>query len=319
MARRVRVHEFGSSSVLKLESFDADKDLKCADDQLVVEIHAVGINPVETYIRSGQYASLPELPYTPGKDGAGCVYRVGALVTSFKPGDRVWITGTLSGSYAEYCLCSCSDVHSLPAHLSFEQGACLGIPYRTAYRALKSLGNAQAGKSVLIHGATGGVGTACLQLARTIGMGPIIATTSSVDTTIIQSLKDDGADIVTTHGNSELGILVDLIVENLASANLGTDLKLLKKGGCVIVVGSRGEVTINPRDLMRCEGSIRGMVGAGSNEDKIAADAAIQSGIESDQLIPRVGTVFTLDEISLAHDEVIQHTSCKRGKVIVRI
>jgi NADPH2:quinone reductase len=152
-----------------------------------------------------------------------------------------------------------------------------------------------------------------------MGLGPIVASTSSSDPVIIQSLKDDGADIVTTHGNLELGLKVDIIIENLANANLGIDLKLLTTGGRVIVVGSRGEVTINPRDLMRCEGIIHGMVGAGSFQDKVEADEAIQKGIESGKLIPRIGSVFTLENIGHAHDEVINRTSCIRGKVIVRI
>jgi NADPH2:quinone reductase len=318
MAKRVRIYEFGPSSVMKVEDFDPS-ELSCGEDQIVVQIKAFGVNPVETYIRSGQYGSLPELPYTPGKDGAGFVSRVGSKVTTFQPGNRVWITGSVTGSYAEYCVCKVEDVHHLPDSISIEQGASLGIPYRTAYRALKLIGKAKEGQAVLIHGATGGVGTACLQFAKSMNLSPIVATTSSADPAIIGRLKDDGAHIVTTHGNLELGVPVDIIIENLANANLGVDLKFLKPNGRVVVVGSRGDVSISPRDLMRCEGSIHGMVGPGSITDKMEADRMIQRGLESGELLPRVGSIFSVNQIQDAHEEVITHASGTKGKIVVLV
>ena len=105
-------------------------------DQVLVRIHAIGVNPVETYIRAGTYARLPALPYTPGNDGAGVVEQAGPDVAKFKKGDRVYTAGSLSGTYAEFALCKPEQVHRLPENVSFAQGAAMGTPYATAYRGL---------------------------------------------------------------------------------------------------------------------------------------------------------------------------------------
>ena len=224
----------------------------------------------------------------------------------------------MSGAYAQYCVCNREDVHPLPDSVTFEEAAALGIPYRTAYRALSLVAQAKRGESVLVHGATGGVGIAALQFAKILGLGPIMATTSSNDEAVVAMLKLNGADEVGRHGEFTQAFKVDVIIENLANVNLAKDLKALKKNGRVVLVGNRGEVTINPRDLMRCEGSIRGMVGPGSVEDRAVIDSAIQEGLEAGLLKPVVGHVFPLKEIAAAHDEVMSHSRGTRGKIVVR-
>ncbi len=135
--KAIRVHEFGDPSVMKLEEIP---DLSAGPGQLLIGLKATGVNPVDTYIRNGQYASLPPLPYTPGSDAAGTVEAVGSGVQEFKPGDRVYISGTVDGraygSYAQNALCTIDQVHPLPAHISFAEGAGVGVPYVTAWRAL---------------------------------------------------------------------------------------------------------------------------------------------------------------------------------------
>src|SRR5436190_18981766 len=121
--KAIRVHEFGSPEVLRLEEVPTPQP---GLGQVLVRMDAIGINPVETYIRSGTYALKPELPYTPGGDGAGVVEAVGNEVTAFKPGDRVYTAGTISGSYAEFALCNDFQVHALPPAVSFAQGAAIG-------------------------------------------------------------------------------------------------------------------------------------------------------------------------------------------------
>src|SRR5919197_6074880 len=100
--KAIRVKEFGGPEVLRVEEMPAPQP---GSDQVLVRIHAIGVNPVETYIRAGTYARLPALPYTPGNDGAGVVEQVGADVSEFKPGDRVYTAGSVSGTYAEIALC----------------------------------------------------------------------------------------------------------------------------------------------------------------------------------------------------------------------
>src|SRR5690348_6218842 len=165
--KAILVHEFGGPEVLKLEDVPTPRP---TSGQVLVRIHAVGVNPYDTYMRSGVYAIKPPLPYTPGSDGAGVVEAVGEGVTKVKPGDRVYVAKTLTGAYAEYALARENQAHSLPAKISYAQGAGVWIPYGTAYHALHHWARARAGETVLIHGASGGVGIAAVQMARAMGL-----------------------------------------------------------------------------------------------------------------------------------------------------
>src|ERR1043166_7359207 len=165
--KALRVREFGGPAVLKIEELP---DPKAGPGQVVVRVKAVGVNPVDTYIRSGAYAKVIQPPYTPGSDAAGLVDSVGDGVQHVKPGDRVFITGTtspgFSGACAELTLSRAAQIHPLPPSLTFQQGAGIYVPYGTAYRSLIHRARGQAGETVLVHGASGGVGVASVQLVR---------------------------------------------------------------------------------------------------------------------------------------------------------
>src|SRR3989442_5895848 len=168
--KAIRVSDFGGPDVLKLENV---ADPKPDSGQVLIRVKAAGVNPVDTYIRSGAYARKPNLPYTPGTDAAGIVEAAGPGVKQFKPGDHVYTNATITGACAELALCEESRVHRLPAKISFAQGAALGVPYSTAYRALFQRGAARPGEVLLVHRASGGVGIACVQYARALGMTSI--------------------------------------------------------------------------------------------------------------------------------------------------
>src|SRR6201993_1901810 len=234
--------------------------------EVLVRIQAAGVNPVETYIRAGSYARLPQLPYTPGNDGAGVVEQIGADVTEFKSGARVYTAGCISGTYAEFALCKTKQLHPLPANVSFAQGAAMGTPYATAYRGLLQRADARPGETVLVHGASGGVGTAAVQLARTRGLR-VFGTAGSDEG--LKLAREQGAHEVFDHRapdhfdtimNATGGRGVDVIVELLANVNSGVDLTFSAKGGRVAIIGSRGRVEINPRDAMQRDVDLRGMV-----------------------------------------------------------
>ena len=123
--KAIRVHEFGDPEVMSLEEVP---DLQPGPGQVVVTVKAAGVNPVDTYIRSGQYAKRPALPYTPGMDSGGVVASVGEGVSGVAVGDRVYTAGTVTGAYAEQVLCNGSQVHPLPEHVSYQQGAAMGVP-----------------------------------------------------------------------------------------------------------------------------------------------------------------------------------------------
>src|SRR5437762_10243412 len=260
--RAIRVREFGSPEVLRLKEVATPQP---GPDQVLVLMHAIGVNPVETYIRAGTYGRLPELPYTPGNDGAGVVEQVGADVSEFKAGDHVYTAGSISGTYAEFALCKKEQVHPLPANVSFAQGAAMGTPYATAYRGLFQRAEAKPGETVLVHGASGVVGTAAVQLARARGLrvfgtagsdeGRKLALEQGADEAFDHRAPDHFEQIMkATDGRG-----IDVIVEMLANVNLGRDLTILAKRGRVVIIGSRGRVEIDPRDAMQRDADVRGM------------------------------------------------------------
>ena len=308
--KAIRVHEFGSSDVLRVDDIPG---LDVGDGQVLIRVHAAGVNPVDTYIRSGTYAVKPECPFTPGFDGAGEVAALGAGVEAFATGQRVYFSGTASGAYAELALCDSTQVYPLPENVSFEEGASVGVPYGTAYVALFSRAHAAPGETVLIHGATGGVGTAAVQMARAHGM-TVMGTGGSDRGRSL--LAEQGAHHVLDHHNADYldevmaltyGSGVDVIIEMLANVNLGKDLTMLARGGRVVVVGSRGTVEVNPRDAMGREGAILGMVLLNQTPTALArVHAGIRAGLENESLEPVVGRTFGLDNASQAQDAVME-------------
>jgi len=191
--KAILVHEFGGPDVLKLAEVPTPKP---AAGEVLVRIHAAGVNPYDTYMRAGTYARKPPLPYTPGSDGAGVVDAVGEGVKKVKRKDRVYTTQTLSGAYAEYALALEQQVHPLPPKTSFSQGAGVWVPYGTAYHALYHSAKAHASETVLVHGASGGVGTAAVQIARSMGL-TILGTAGTP--TGLEIAKREGAHEVFDH------------------------------------------------------------------------------------------------------------------------
>ncbi|XP_029473895.1 quinone oxidoreductase isoform X3 [Rhinatrema bivittatum] len=263
LMRAVRVLQFGGPDVLKLHSDVPVPNPE--DNQVLIKVHACGINPVETYIRTGSYLRKPALPYTPGSDVAGVIESIGKGVATFKKGDRVFTTSTVTGGYAEYATASVHAVYPLPDNLSFKQGAAIGIPYFTAYRALFKRAQVKPGERVLVHGASGGVGIATCQVARAYGT-KVFGTAGTAEG--MSLVLQNGAHEVFNHREDNYinkikdatgGQGVDVIIEMLSNINLSNDLQLLSYGGRVIVVGARGPVEIHPRDTMAKESSIIGV------------------------------------------------------------
>ena len=318
--KAIRVKEFGGPEVMKLEEVP---DLKPGAGEVVVRIRAAGVNPVETYIRAGVYARKPALPFTPGADGAGTIEAVGKDVTRFAPGARVYLAASsISGTYAQQSLCDESAVFPLPEHVSFAQGAAMGVPYGTAYRALFHRAAARPGETVLIHGASGGVGIAATELARAAGMRVVGTAGSERGRTLV---KNHGAHDVIDHGAADhfekamsltSGRGYDVILEMLANVNLGKDLPLMAHGGRVVVIGSRGTVEINPRDAMAKDGSILGMsLWNISAQDRFSIHSALVAGLENKSLVPVINQEIPLAEAPRAHVAVME--SGAFGKIVL--
>jgi NADPH2:quinone reductase len=288
-----------------------------------VQVRAAGVNPVDAYIRTGTYASKPNLPYTPGSDAAGVIIAVGSEVKGFHTGDRVYGVGAKTGSYAEKALFDESSVHPLPEHVTFEQGAAIGVPYGTAYRGLLLRAEAKPAETVLVHGASGGVGTAAVQLARAAGMTVIGTAGSEAGMKLV---KEQGAHHVLNHSTEgyldELmkltnGRGVDVIVELLANKNLAKDLTVLAKKGRVAVIGNRGTIEINPRDAMAREADIRGVtLMAMTPEESRLTYAALGAGLENGTLKPVIGERIPLAEAARAHETIMKHSGAL-GKIVL--
>jgi NADPH2:quinone reductase len=317
--KAVVVREFGPPEVMRLSEVP---DPSPGPGQLLVRVRAAGVNPVETYIRAGTYARLPSLPYTPGSDAAGVVEKAGEGVRAFAPGDRVYTSGTATGAYAERAVCDVSRVHPLPDTATFAQGAAVGIPYATAWRALFQKAHAVPGETVLVHGASGGVGVAAVQIARAAGLR-VAGTAGTAEG--IALVSREGAHHVFDHGKAGhlakaaagMGVRgFDVILEMLANANLPDDLKALATGGRVVVIGSRGTVEIDPRDTMGRDASIVGMTLFNMPDaDRHTVHAALVAGLENGTLRPVVGREMPLSAAPESHVAVMSPGA--KGKIVL--
>lgn len=321
--KAILAREFGGPEVLKLEEVP---DPVAGQGQVRVRVHAAGVNPYDTYMRAGGYAIKPDLPYTPGADAAGIIDQVGGQAGDWKAGDRVYISGTAigkaHGAYAEFAVCEAAQVHRLPARITFTQGAGLFVPYVTAWRALFGRANARAGDTVLIHGASGGVGIAATQFAVAAGL-TVIGTAGT----------DAGLAVVTAQGarhavnHRSAGYLdqitrasggrgPDVILEMLANVNLDHDLTIVAPGGRVVVIGNRGRVEIDARKIMSKDCAVYGLALWGIPPDEIRrAHQAISAGLESGALNPVVGKEMPLAEAAAAHEAVMEPGA--HGKIVL--
>jgi NADPH2:quinone reductase len=321
--KAIRAHEFGGPQVLRLEDVP---EPQAGPGQVVVRVKAVGVNPVDTSIRTGAYSKIVTPPYTPGSDAAGLVEASGEGVRHVRPGDRVFITGTTSPSFtgacAELALCRAAQVHPLPAGLSFPQGAAIYIPYGTAYRSLVQRAHGQAGETVLIHGASGGVGVAATQIARARGFRVIGTAGSERGRELV---RRQGAQHVLDHkapGYLEQvlsiteGRGVDIILEMASHLNLGKDLPVLAKFGRVVVIGCRGPVEIHPRELMMRDASVLGMHMGNPTEAELGSIwAGLGAGFADGTLQPVIGQELPLSEAAKAQQMVMEQSAC--GKVVL--
>ncbi|MGD9561677.1 MAG: NADPH:quinone reductase [Pyrinomonadaceae bacterium] len=318
--KAIVVHEYGEPEVMKVEDVPTPEP---SGSQVLVKIEATGVNPVDTYLRSGIHAHAPKLPYTPGKDAGGVVEAVGAEVLRFKPGDRVYTADSLSGTYAEFSLCNQDQLGRLPDNVSLEQGAGVWTPYATSFRALFQKAAAKPGETVLVHGASGGVGSAAVQWAKSAGL-TVIGTASSDDGKAIA--KEQGADAVFDHSDEDhLGEIrestggkgVEIIIEMLANVNLERDFEALAMFGRIVVVGNRGSIQFTPRLAMTKDATIHGMSLFNSPQHaREEIHLAIFNGLSDGSLRPQVNRTFSLAEAPAAHHAIMESKAA--GKMIIK-
>ncbi len=322
--KAIVVSEFGNEDVLRHRDADLPEP---AAGEVRVRMRAVGINPVETYIRTGKHFPTPQLPYIPGRDGAGVVDALGPGVSGLKKGDRVYVAALMArratGTYAEYTVCDADTVHPLPDAYTFSEGAGLGTPGLTAAYALFGRARLRPGESVLIHGAASGVGTLAAQLARKAGA---IVLGTAGDKAGMELAADLGCRHVFNHNEegyaekivaATSGKGVDAVVEMLANVNLMKDLFMLARYGRIVVVGSRGPIEFLPRDAMVKEADILGLMAANMRpNENVAAVSTLNAALENGLRVP-IDHELPLAEAAKAHRDVMARG--KKGKIILTI
>jgi NADPH2:quinone reductase len=320
--KAIRAHSFGGPEVMQLDELP---DPTPGPGQVRVRLHAVGVNPFDTYMLSGTYAIKPTPPYSPGADGAGVIEAIGDGVSAFNVGDRVYIGGTADhkayGAYRQVVLCRESQVHPLPARISFSEGAAVNVPCVTAYRALHRA-TPKSGDTVLVHGASGAVGLAAVQLARAAGL-TVIGSAGTDDG--LELVGAEGAHHAVNHHDAQHvekvmsltgGRGPDVIIEMLANVNLDHDLTMLAPRGRVVVVGNRGRVEIDPRKAMARDAAILGMtLFNATRAELVEIHAGLTAGLEAGTLTPVVGREFPLAEAAAAHVAVMEPGA--QGKIVL--
>jgi NADPH2:quinone reductase len=319
--KAIVVREFGAPEVMKLEEVPTPE---VGASQVLVRIMAAGVNPVDTYIRTGTYPQKPNLPYTPGKDAAGIVETVGADVKDIKAGDRVYTADSVTGTYAEFALCEEKQAHLLPANASFEQGAGIYVPYATSFRALFIKAKAQPNETVLVHGASGGVGIASVQWAKNAHL-KVIGTAGSEEGKRL--VTEQGADFVLDHTDANYleqikeitqGKGVDIILEMLANVNLQKDFEVLAMFGRIVVIGNRGSLDFNPRVIMGKDAAVYGLALANAPENELREiHHQIYRWLDRGVLNPIAGKTFPLAEAVAAHHAVIEEKAF--GKIVLTV
>ncbi len=317
--KAIVVEQYGGPEELKLREMPEWHPIA---GQVLVEIKAASVNPKDAQYRNGLYPSLHMPPFTPGIDGAGIVLSVGKGVTNVSVGDRVFISSSISGTYAEKALCHAHHVHLLSDNVSFAEGAGVGVAYATAFRALYQRALAVPGETILIHGASGGVGLAALQLARNAGFF-IIGTAGTPEG--MQLVKNEGADIVVCHREPDYlkqmislnhNNKIDVILEMQAQINLGNDLTLLAKNGRVVVIGSLGTIEIDSQYLKDSDGKILSVSMLLATKEEMALNYhALQRCLKRGLIKPIINEQIPLNEAAKAH-QIIEQTG-QKGKIIL--
>ncbi len=241
--KAVRIHEYGGPEVLVYEDVPTPKP---GPSQILVKVAAATVNPIDVAVRENRFPTPKDPPKTLGSDGAGVVESVGSEITSVRPGDRVSFSGLgigSEGSYAEYALIAETQVVAIPDGLSFADAAALGMVFPAAYYGLVTRGALKQGETVLVQGASGGVGSASVQLAKALG-ARVLATASGPGAA--ELVKGLGAEAVIDFRTEDVAARVleltgdrgvDLVHELVISANLATDIELVAKGGRIVGTG----------------------------------------------------------------------------------
>ncbi|GAM14446.1 quinone oxidoreductase family protein [Mesobacillus selenatarsenatis] len=322
--KAIQLKEYGGPEVLQVVELERPVP---KGHQVLIEIHAIGVNYADTARREGQYVVPTNLPFIPGAEIAGVVVETGESVTTVQKGDRI-VTLIESGGYAEFALADSRGLIPLQEKMDFEQAVALPLQGLSAYHILKTMGRLEKGETVLVHAAAGGVGTLAVQLAKLSGAGKVIATASTDDKLALAA--DMGADVLinyTEQGWEEKvleatgGKGVDVALEMAGGEIFNKTLKCLATFGRLVIYGvASGEQSrFYPSSLMARNQSVIGFF----LPQIMRKPALIQSSmaemlgyLSKGQLKLTIGGVYSLDQAAEVH-RLLQSRQTK-GKLILK-
>ncbi len=309
--RAIRYHDTGGPSVLTVDEVPRPGP-GCTD--VLVEVRAAGVNPVDVSFREGAYPT--DLPATAGLDVAGVVSAVGEDVTAVEVGDRVCATG-VDGAYAEYALAPANNVAQLPDDVSFVEGAAVGLAGVTAWQAVVHYGSPLPGKTVLFHGGSGGVGHIGVQLAA-LGGARVIATAGAADRR--DRVRDLGAGDVFDYAREDLGTAVadvgapDLVVDHRPETYLELDLEVVAEGGTLVLI--EGEFPETSTAFLSRVKELTIQAVSGLNAPDVGSTLGDLVGlIADDRLTVEVERTYPLEDAAEAQRAVVEDSYV--GKLVV--
>lgn len=321
--KAIAYHKYGGPEVLQLE--EVEKPVP-SDDQVLVRVRAAALNPYDMHFLHGtpyfmrlMGAGLGKPKFTGiGVDFSGLVESVGKNITGFKTGDAVF--GGQQGALAEYVVISGQRLVKKPDNISFEQAGAVNIAAKTALQALRDAGKLRPGQKVLINGASGGVGTFAVQIAKHLG-AEVTGVSSSRNTQLVRSLGADHTIDYAQRDYTQGSMQYDLIIDNLGNHSFSANRRVLKPDGRYVMVGGPKGKWIKPIDRVLAVGIYSrfvhqemGMMMARASKDDLALLAEL---MEQGAVTPVVEKTYKLSEAA----EAMRHleTGRARGKIVIQV
>lgn len=307
--KAIRIHEYGGADVLRYE--DATKPEPAADEVLI-RIAAVGVNQVDWKIREGHMKSmLPlEFPLILGCEVAGTIESVGENVKTLKTGDEVfgYINLMKNGAYAEFATAKETEVALKPKTLDFVQAAAVPVGTLTSWQAIFETANLNSGQTILIHAASGGVGSMAVQLAKAKG-ARVIGTSSGKNEDFVRGLGADEFIDYTTTKFEEAAKNVDVVFDTIGGDTQIRSFAVLKLGGVLVSI-----VQPPSPDEAAKHGVTATMIGVQPNQEQLKEIAEM---VEAGKIKVEIERVLPLSKIREAHQ--LSQTGRTRGKIILDV
>lgn len=308
--RAIEIQQTGGPGVLQVVNLPVPRP---APGQVLVRVHAAGINFIDTYLREGRYPAA--LPFVPGQEAAGIVEAVGTGVDGFAPGDRVAWNGT-RGTYAEYALAPASDLLPLPAHVSLEQAAAVLLQGLTAHYLAYSTYAIQHGDTVLVHAGAGGVGLLLTQIAKRVG-ARVLTTVSSDEKAELS--REAGADRVIVYTRESFlkavkeetgGEGLPVVYDSVGKTTFEDSLQCLRPRGLLALYGASSGA-VPPFDLIRLSTAGSLFVTRPTLKDYVQTRAELEfranevfRSVAEGELTVRIGQRYPLEEAQAAHRDL---------------